>query len=83
MPYARARAEGLGMTASVGIAERTDRLVVTLVAAAAVGVGAPVWVLSVALMGLAAASTITIGQRMAAVYAQSRPLQQEESGADG
>ena len=30
--YAKARAEGLGMTANVGIAERADRLVVVLVA---------------------------------------------------
>ncbi len=30
--YAKARAEGLGMTANVGIAERADRLVVVLIA---------------------------------------------------
>ncbi len=35
--YAKARAEGLGMTANVGIAERADRLVVVLVATGFVG----------------------------------------------
>ena len=39
VPYARARAESIGATASVGIAERTDRLVVALVATFAVGLG--------------------------------------------
>jgi CDP-diacylglycerol--glycerol-3-phosphate 3-phosphatidyltransferase len=72
VPYARARAEGLGMTASVGIAERTDRLFVALAATAAVGVGASVAVLTVALALLALASAITVGQRMATVYAQSQ-----------
>src|SRR3954464_6582449 len=35
--YAKARAEGLGMTANVGIAERADRLVVVLLATGLVG----------------------------------------------
>ena len=70
VPYARARAEGLGMTASVGIAERADRLVAVLVATAAVGVGLPRVVLTVVLGLLAVASAITVGQRMAAVRRQ-------------
>ena len=70
VPYARARAEGLGMTASVGIAERADRLVAVLVATAAVGVGLPRMVLTVVLGLLAVASAITVGQRMAAVRRQ-------------
>jgi CDP-diacylglycerol--glycerol-3-phosphate 3-phosphatidyltransferase len=72
VPYARARAEGLGMTASVGIAERTDRLAVTLAATAAVGLGAPVVILTLALALLAVASAITVVQRMAIVYDQAR-----------
>ena len=39
--YAKARAEGLGMTANVGIAERADRLVVVLVATGLDGLGVP------------------------------------------
>jgi len=72
VPYARARAEGLGMTASGGIAERADRLVVVLVATAAVGAGLPSVVLTVVLGLLAVASAITVGQRMAAVRRQVR-----------
>ena len=70
VPYARARAEGLGMTASGGIAERADRLVVVLVATAAVGAGAPSVVLTVALGLLAVASAITVVQRILMVRRQ-------------
>jgi CDP-diacylglycerol---glycerol-3-phosphate 3-phosphatidyltransferase len=70
VPYARARAEGLGMTAAVGIAERADRLLVTLVATLAVGLGAPSVVLVVVLGLLAVASAVTIVQRMATVHRQ-------------
>jgi len=71
VPYARARAEGLGMRANVGIAERSDRLVAVLVGTAAVGVGVPHVVLTVVLALLAAASLVTIGQRMALVRRQA------------
>lgn len=72
VPYARARAEGVGLTAAVGIAERADRLVVVLVGTAAVGVGAPPVVLTVVLGLLAVASAVTVGQRMATVHRQAR-----------
>lgn len=75
VPYARARAEGLGMTAKVGIAERADRLVAVLVAIFLVGVGLPAVVLIVVLGLLAVASLITVVQRMATVRAQSREQQ--------
>lgn len=71
VPYARARAEGLGMTASGGIAERADRLALVLVATFAVGVGAPTVVLTVVLALLALASAVTIVQRMSKVHAQA------------
>lgn len=80
VPYARARAEGLGMTAAVGIAERTDRLAVALVATAAVGLGASPVVLTVALSLLALASLITVMQRMATVYRQSMRRPTETPG---
>ena len=41
VPYARARAESVGVIAKVGIAERTDRLIVALLGAALYGWGAP------------------------------------------
>jgi CDP-diacylglycerol--glycerol-3-phosphate 3-phosphatidyltransferase len=72
VPYARARAEGLGMTAAVGIAERADRLVLVLVGTVLVGLGLPVAVLTVVLALLAVASAVTVGQRVATVRRQSR-----------
>jgi CDP-diacylglycerol--glycerol-3-phosphate 3-phosphatidyltransferase len=72
VPYARARAEAVGYQASVGIAERTDRLIVTLVAAGLTGFGLSPLVLVIALAVTALASLVTVGQRMAAVHSQAR-----------
>ncbi|MEV8180789.1 phosphatidylinositol phosphate synthase [Specibacter sp. NPDC078692] len=69
--YAKARAEGLGMTANVGIAERSDRLVVVLVATGLVGLGIPEAVLAVVLVLLAIASLVTVFQRMGTVRRQA------------
>lgn len=69
--YAKARAEGLGMTANVGIAERSDRLVVVLVATGLVGLGVPEVVLAVVLVLLAIASVVTIFQRVGTVRRQA------------
>ncbi|ADG88786.1 phosphatidylinositol phosphate synthase [Thermobispora bispora] len=68
--YAKARAEGLGMTANVGIAERGERLVIVLVAAGLSGLGVP-YVLAIGLWLLAVASAITVVQRMVHVYRQA------------
>lgn len=70
--YAKARAEGLGMTANVGIAERADRLVAILVATGFHGLGVP-YVLAVVLWVLAVASTVTVVQRMLEVRRQAVP----------
>ena len=72
VPYTRARAEGLGMRADVGIAERADRLVVVLTTTAFVGLGLPATVLTVVLGVLALASLVTVGQRIAHVRRQFR-----------
>ena len=70
--YAKARAEGLGMTANVGIAERAERLVVVLVATGFTGLfGLPTVVLGVVLGLLALASLITVVQRMLEVRRQA------------
>jgi len=69
--YAKARAEGLGMTANVGIAERAERLLVVLVATGLVGLGLPEAVLAVVLALLALASLITVIQRMLEVRRQA------------
>ena len=69
--YAKARAEGLGMTANVGIAERADRLVAVLVATGLVGLGVPEVLLTGVLALLALASLVTILQRMLTVRRQA------------
>jgi len=69
--YAKARAEGLGMTANVGIAERAERMVAVLVATGLVGLGLPRQVLTVVLALLAVASAITVVQRVLVVRGQS------------
>jgi CDP-diacylglycerol--glycerol-3-phosphate 3-phosphatidyltransferase len=70
--YAKARAEGLGMTANVGIAERSDRLVLILVATGFTGDPFNVpYVQGGALALLAVLSTITLGQRIMLVRRQA------------
>lgn len=79
--YARARAEGLGMQANVGIAERADRLVATLVTAGFVGWFVPEVVLLVVLGLLAVASLVTVIQRILMVRGQA--LAAGTSGTSG
>jgi CDP-diacylglycerol---glycerol-3-phosphate 3-phosphatidyltransferase len=69
--YAKARAEGLGFTADVGIAERADRLVAVLVITGLVGLGLPEVVLTIVLALLAVASLVTVFQRMLLVRQQA------------
>ncbi len=70
--YAKARAEGLGMTANVGIAERADRLVAVLVATGLTGLfDLPTVVLGVVLTLLALASLVTVVQRILEVRRQA------------
>jgi CDP-diacylglycerol---glycerol-3-phosphate 3-phosphatidyltransferase len=64
--YAKARAEGLGYRCNVGIAERSERLLIGLVAAGLSGLGVP-YVLSIGLWILAVLSAVTFGQRVVAV----------------
>lgn len=76
VPYARARAEAVGAQAKVGIAERTDRLLVVLVATFLVGVGLPMWILGIGLTWVAFASSVTVVQR---ILAAKRELAQLEA----
>lgn len=64
--YARARAEGIAVRADVGVAERSERLVVVLVAAGLTGLGVP-FILAIGLWLVAAGSTITFVQRVLVV----------------
>jgi len=81
--YARARAEGLGMTAAVGIAERADRLVAVLLTTGLVGLGLPEVFLLVVLALLAVASLVTVVQRMLHVRRQAFVLRTAGEPADG
>ncbi|WP_084037817.1 phosphatidylinositol phosphate synthase [Demequina sp. NBRC 110053] len=72
VPYARAKAESLGIDAKGGIAERSDRLVIGLTATGLVGLGLPLWVLTVVLYLLAAAAAFTAVQRTLVVVRENR-----------
>ncbi len=69
--YARAKAEGLGFHAKVGIAERADRLVAILVMTGLSAIFDLPILLHVVLWALAAASTITVIQRIWVVRRQA------------
>ena len=81
--YVKARAEGLGMTCNVGIAERTERLII-------VGVGGDPHRRSACEPALRSrcgcsprVSIFTVGQRMAHVYRQAQQLQPDRPGVSG
>lgn len=67
--YAKARAEAVGATANVGIAERAERLIVAAIAVLLTGFGVP-YVLPAALWLLGALGLITIAQRVVTVRCQ-------------
>ncbi|MEV5694084.1 phosphatidylinositol phosphate synthase [Micromonospora globbae] len=71
--YVKARAEGLGMTANVGVAERTERLLIVGVGGLLTGLGVDP-ALQIALWLLAAVSIFTVGQRMVHVHRQAQKL---------
>jgi CDP-diacylglycerol--glycerol-3-phosphate 3-phosphatidyltransferase len=78
--YVKARAEGLGMTCNVGIAERTERLLIVGVGGLLTGLGLLSWGLVAALWLLAAVSLFTVGQRIAHVYRQANRAEPSEVG---
>jgi CDP-diacylglycerol--glycerol-3-phosphate 3-phosphatidyltransferase len=65
--YVKARAEASGLHADVGIVERAERLIITLVGTGLVGLDVP-YALHVALWLLAVLSVITVFQRIVAVW---------------
>ena len=72
--YAKARAESLGMTCNVGIAERSERLLGILVLTGLSGLFDLPELRRAALWALAVATTITVVQRIVEVRRQSRRL---------
>lgn len=81
VPYAQARAKAVGASASVGVAERTDRLVVAGAGVLAVGLGAPPVVLTLTLWVVALASLVTVGQRVLTVRTQLEGRPQADAAA--
>src|ERR1017187_4814087 len=64
--YSRAGGEGLGVRADVGLAERSERIIIILLSTGLSGLGVP-YALPVGLWALAALSTVTFGQRVLVV----------------
>jgi CDP-diacylglycerol--glycerol-3-phosphate 3-phosphatidyltransferase len=67
--YAKARAESLGFTANVGVAERSERLIVVLVTTGLSGLGIP-YVAAIGLWALGIATAFTVCQRLLVVRRQ-------------
>ena len=80
--YARARAESLGFDAKVGIAERSDRLVIILAMTGLSGLFDLPVLLEVALWVLAVASTVTVVQRIWAVRRQALAREAAAAGPE-
>ena len=64
--YVKARSESLGITCNVGFAERTERLIILLLATGLHGLGAP-FALAIGMWVLPIASIFTVIQRMLVV----------------
>jgi CDP-diacylglycerol--glycerol-3-phosphate 3-phosphatidyltransferase len=69
--YEKARAEGLGLTCNVGIAERPERLIIILVATGFTGLGVPVELLAGGMWLLAVLLAVTVVQRLLEVRRQA------------
>src|SRR6201982_1103217 len=65
--YVKARAEGLGLRCDVGLIERPERMLISLIAVGVSRLGVP-YILNVGLWALAVGSAFTFGQRVHAVY---------------
>ncbi|HEX5540103.1 MAG TPA: CDP-alcohol phosphatidyltransferase family protein [Micromonospora sp.] len=75
--YVKARAEGLGMTCNVGIAERPERLITVGVGGLLTGGFGVTWGLTAALWVLALLSIVTVAQRIGHVHRQAQAAEQQ------
>jgi CDP-diacylglycerol--glycerol-3-phosphate 3-phosphatidyltransferase len=69
--YVKARAEGLGLNANVGLIERPERLLIGLTSIGLSGLGIP-YVLPIGMWAVAAGSAYTLYQRIRAVQADAK-----------
>jgi CDP-diacylglycerol--glycerol-3-phosphate 3-phosphatidyltransferase len=67
VPYIRAKAEAFGISCTVGIAERTERLILALTAIGFHGLGVP-YILAILMWILLLLSVITVIQRILVVH---------------
>ena len=67
VPFIRAKAEAFGISCTVGIAERTERLIIALTAIGFHGLGVP-YILAVLMWVLLVLSAVTALQRVVVVY---------------
>jgi CDP-diacylglycerol---glycerol-3-phosphate 3-phosphatidyltransferase len=78
--YVKARAEGLGMRADIGIMERSDRLVTILLATGLSGLGVP-YVHEIALWAVAVGASVTVVQRTMLVRRQALAASPASTGS--
>ena len=69
--YVKARAEGLGLNADVGLIERPERLLIGLTGIGLSGLGVP-YVMAIAMWAVAAGSAYTLYQRIYAVHKDAK-----------
>jgi CDP-diacylglycerol--glycerol-3-phosphate 3-phosphatidyltransferase len=69
--YVKARAEGLGLNANVGLIERPERVLIGLTSIGLSGLGIP-YVLPIGMWAVAAGSAYTLYQRIRAVKADAK-----------
>ena len=69
--YAKARAEGLGLSCDVGLIERPERMLISLIAVGVSGLGVP-YILPIGLWALAVGTAYTFWQRLHATYKSAK-----------
>jgi CDP-diacylglycerol--glycerol-3-phosphate 3-phosphatidyltransferase len=77
--YVKARAEGLGLNANVGLIERPERVLIGLTAIGLSGLGIP-YVLPIGMWAVAAGSAITLGQRIRCVQQDAKAKSAAQPG---
>jgi CDP-diacylglycerol--glycerol-3-phosphate 3-phosphatidyltransferase len=71
--YVKARAEGVGLKADVGLIERPERMLIALTSVGVFGLGVP-YIMTIGLWALAAGSLFTLGQRLRAVWQSAKAM---------
>jgi CDP-diacylglycerol--glycerol-3-phosphate 3-phosphatidyltransferase len=69
--YVKARAQGLGLNADVGLIERPERLLISLTGIGLSGLGVP-YVMAIGMWAVAIGSAITLYQRMRSVHLDAK-----------